>query len=339
LIFDKLKAILGLGNRESAQSDEPVILVERNNEILFHEKSTQEIPPQEDKIHSLDEPFDRVFRQFIDEYSSSHAILFDPEEEECFIYFYDEDGMKSHARISRDIWKSRIEYLKSLNGSNVMIGETLYHVALIISFSNFGERISVLFHLPEGDYKAYLKEETKKYIKILNRLKPSTSLTNLNRTHLIEFIRRYRDQAESDLFAMLEKSSLLEGPEKERCLAKSRETGAPPDETAVSIGVYPRKKLAELVAQWIGASYVDIEEEDVDTEVLMQAGLEFCTTFRVIPYRITDTEVICAAVDPLDERVKKAVEEKFEKKAELHLSAEEDIRALAEDLFRDQDGN
>lgn len=334
VIFKKLKALLGLGKSKPAQSDGPVILVESNDEVLFHESIAPETPQPDVIIQSLNKPFDRIFSQCIDEHGSSHAILFDQEEEECFIYFYDDDEMKSHTKMDRNNWISQIEYLKSLNSSQVTIRGTQYYLALIISFSNFGERISVILHRLEGDYKASVKDETKKFIKILNRLKPPTSLTNLNRKHIIEFVRRYKERAESGLFAMLLKNSLLDGPAREKCLAKSRETKLALDETAISIGVFPRKKIAEIIAQWVGISYIDIEEESVDTEVLILAGREFCTSFRVLPYKVVDNEVFCAASDPLDEKVKEALENKFDKKACLYLSAEEDIRALTEDLFK-----
>lgn len=311
-----------------------MVLVESNSEVLFHRSTAQETSQQEIVIQSLNEPFNRIFRQCIDEYGSSNAILFDPEEEECFIYFYDDEEMKNRASMDRSTWSSQIEYLKSLNCSQVTIGDTQYRIALIISFSNFGERISVIFQLLEGDYRDSIKEETKKFIRILNRLKPPTSLTNLNRRHIIEFIRRYKQRAESGLFAMLLKNNMLDGPAREKCLAKSRETGLALDETAISTGVFPRKKLAEIIAQWVGIPYVDIEEESVDTEVLVLAGRELCTSLRVLPYRFVDNEVFCAASDPLDERVKEAVEKKFEKRARMYLSAEEDIRALTEELFK-----
>jgi hypothetical protein len=334
VIFKKLKDLFGLGKQKSDEYDGPVVLVESNSEVIFHKPEIEEEKPPEITIQSLREPFLKIFGQCVDEYGTSRAILFDPEEEECFIYFYDESDMKSHTTLSRDTWSTLIEYLKSLNGAQAEIGDVMYHIVLIISFSNFGERVSAIVHRLDGDCRDSVKEETKKYIRALNRLKPPTSLTNLNRKHLIDFIRKYKERAESGLFATLIKNGMVEGSVKERCMAGSRETQLPLDEMALTFGVFPRKKLTEIISQWIGMPYIDIEEESVDTELLKLAGREFCASLRVLPYRAADGEIFCAAADPMDRAIIAEVEKKFDCRAKLYLSAEEDIRALTEDLFK-----
>ncbi|MDQ7822209.1 MAG: hypothetical protein RDV48_05380 [Candidatus Eremiobacteraeota bacterium] len=291
------------------------------------------LPPNDHAFELTDPLLMRIFLDFTGRTPPFSAILFDAEEEECFVYFFNESELVKAAALPLGEWPSRAETLKSLNEKTVTIGSSLFSAGTIISFSNFGERISLVLERVRQDCPSGLSDKKKATIKLLNLMKPATSLTELNKVHMACFIEKHLEGRSGSLADLLREEGLLTEALYEKCLALSK-TGRPVEALFPEQGVFPRKALTRVIARWADYEYLDIDDEEIDENLADLMGIEFCRAHHLLPCRLTDDEVLVAAADPSLREPLQAVEEKIGKKAVAKMSAEEDIRELTEDLFK-----
>jgi hypothetical protein len=331
--MEYFKKLFHLPETQAEEDPGETVVVSEPRTVL---EAQAPVPPQAEieappaALHGFFEP---IFSDYLRHAPPYMAILFDPEEEQCFVYYFHGGEMKKMNAIPLHEWEPRREHLKSLNHRRVTIGGVDYLLGILISFSNFGERICIILQPLTDDADLKLREKLKNAIKLENALKPATSLTELNKEHLAAFIERQRKKREESLADILVREGLLSQELREECEKLSGE-GHTPESLMVLRGVFPRKLLTRIVAGWAGFDYCDIDDEEIDYSQLETAGSEFCRQRRIIPYGQSDTEVFIAAANPGDEDMKAAVESLFGRKALVKMSAEEDIRNQTVEIFR-----
>jgi hypothetical protein len=281
-----------------------------------------------------DEYLEARFIHFLGQDPPFAALHFEPEEECCFVYYYrDNEILKVHSLTSGD-WDRRVEKLKSLDYKEIPLPSGLFIVSLIVSFSNFGERISVILEPIAGDAEHRLKSSKKSCIRLLNSLKPATSLTELNRVHLARFIEMQISRCGPGLVESLAAEGLVTPALLDECSRLSRERSIPVDSLLIGRGVFPRKLLTRLVADWAGFCYVDIDEVERDPRVARLFGQDFCQSRHILPFKMDDAEIIVAFAYPGDEETMKKIELQSARKVVVTMSAAEDIRNRVVELFR-----
>lgn len=280
----------------------------------------------------IDELFIDIFEFFVAQRDRYLAILFDPEEEECFVYYYDNKEMHEVRRISRSLWDTRVGALKALEMKTVTLLDKVYLCGLLLSFSDFGERISVIFHQADQGARASIKEQEKACIKLINTLKPATSLTEMNKKHLIEFVEKHAAHVQARLPDIMLSEGLITRNFMEEAERISHESGQSVESVLLRKGGFPRKRISLVIGMWVGVPYVDIEEEKIDLSLFQKADPSFCQVHRLIPFREEESELLVTAAFPFIDSPLADLARIFNKKVSLHISAEGDIRGKISSL-------
>lgn len=333
--FNSILKIFPLKREKNLQSD--LSNRENSTDNTDISESTEEnkaigIP---DDLH--DEYLSSSFVSLLENRSNYSAILFEPEEESCFSYLFSEKGIKRISDIKIQKWEQSSAILKNLDQKTLKYGNDIFFISQVVSLSNFGQRISIILEPVGPDYQERLNISKKKCIKVLNSVKPATSLTESNRIHLDELIKRSINGNEKELIELMENEGLINENALSEYSKLCNDTGLPLYSTIIRNGMFPRKKITSIIACWFGIPYYDIEEERIEFSIAESIGREFCLKHKLIPFKTEESTVYIAMFDPFNQEAIKKIENTFQKKAKVMICSEEDIRNKIEILFEKAD--
>ncbi len=249
------------------------------------------------------------------------GILIDPEDEETRIFAIYEDRLveiggcdvKSHADL--------LYRLKACVGGAVTCGEKRYQIQEFESLSDFGSRL-VLNFFEEGkfDTEAILQRR-RENIKLVNKLKPATSLTRKNILDLHRVVTHTK--SDQDFLSILLKNQLI----SQELYDKANQQDDPVM-YALHNQVLPRKAAASALADYLEIEYVDVEAVDFDKRTARLLDKEWALQNQVVPYGKQGDRILVAMMDPTDSALIKSLEEKLGCGVEVACSAAQDIMVM-----------
>lgn len=249
------------------------------------------------------------------------AILVDPEETETRWFGVFEDHLEELGRSPVVEHADILAMLDFCRGGAITLGALRYRIETFKSFNEFGDRMTLQF-FEEGRFSGEQAiERRQENIRLVNRLKPATSLTAKNELDLYGVVRRNpRDKAFVDL---LVEEGLLTPEQVERI---------PPGEDfelrVLQGNIFPRKVAAVALAHYLGAEYVDVEEVHFSKEAARLLDKDWELDRQVVPFAQDGKDLKVAMMDPTDTALLAEIEERTGCKVRGYCSAAQDILVM-----------
>lgn len=256
---------------------------------------------------------------------NARNIFFDPEEEKCFVYSIDDEEVNEILTLELDKWQEILPALKSINMKIGIMGDKKFFFGLNISLTNLGERVTLILLKP-GSRRDDMKEEKRTMIRAVNKLKPATSMTRQNIENLISIIDSRSEKPGGSVYELFVQEKLITREESDRYRQRD-------DYVSLIKSPFPRKQIVNVIAQWLGTRYFDVEMEDYDSRLAKILPEDIARKYNILLIEEDDEKIKAAFGNPFDINAVKEVEEKFSKKVEPFIACEEDIRYELEKVF------
>lgn len=249
------------------------------------------------------------------------ALLLDPEEEETRYFAVYEDHLEEIGRSPVAGHAALLTLLDSCRGGAITAGALRYRLEMFKSFNEFGDRLTVQFFEESRFSGDEIMERRQSNIRLVNRLKPATSLTAKNEADIFETIRR--NPRERSFAQVLKDDGVL----TEEQIARV-ESGDGYELRLLQGNVFPRKVAALALARYLGVDYVDVEEVHFSKEASRLLDKAWELENQVVPFEQDGQNLKVAMMDPTDAAVVAAIEERTGCKVRPYLSAAQDILVM-----------
>lgn len=247
------------------------------------------------------------------------ALLLEPEEEFTRWFGILESGLVMLG--STPVVQHR-DYLNDLSvceGKAVTIGDNRFRLESFFSFNEFGDRFALQF-FQEGSFDLdQAIKRRQQNIRLLNKLKPATSLTIKNEDDIAEVIARL-NRGEQFIKALQEDHLVTDE------LLSKAETGSGRVLSILREGSFPRKLIAETFARAIGCDYVDLDQTAISYDAARMLDEDWELLKQAMPFAIGDDGVISVSMmDPTDKALIKELETLLGSRVKPFCSAAQDI--------------
>ncbi|MCE7873692.1 hypothetical protein DYH09_25410 [bacterium CPR1] len=253
--------------------------------------------------------------------NGARGLLVDPEDEETRIFaFFDE----RIAELARQPLAGHQELLASLDTCRdgaFPSGGKRWRIENFRSLSDFGDRMVVNFFeegvLNDEEIHARRKEN----IRLVNRLKPATSLSRKNVIDMLDLVRR--SPREKPFTEILLEDQLLTAAQLER--VKESEDVL---QAVLTDYVFPRKAAASALARYLGTDYIDVEAVDLDKKAARRLDKEWALKHQAVPFAEDKERIQVAFMDPTDTALQEEIAQMTERRVMPYCSAAQDIMVM-----------
>lgn len=249
------------------------------------------------------------------------GLLVDPEDEETRIFAVYEDKLVELGRADVEGHDELLRQLKMCVGGAVTVGGARYQMQDFESLSDFGSRLALNF-FEEGKYATEeILNRRKENIRLINRLKPATSLTRKNTLDIHQTVlNKARDRDFLDI--------LLEEDVVTAEVVEAARTQEQPLLTVLQNQVLPRKAAASALARYLGVEYLDVESVSFDKRAARLLEKDWALTKQVVPYAKDGDTLRVAMMDPTAEELIDEVAQKTGLEVRAVCSAAQDIMVM-----------
>jgi hypothetical protein len=246
------------------------------------------------------------------------ALLADPEEQETRWFGVFDQHLEELGRNPVGDHVEILEVLDSCRGGAITVQGVRYRIEIFKSFNEFGDRL-VLQFFEEGRLDAeHSIERRQENIRLVNRLKPATSLTAKNELDIYGVLSR--NPREHSFVDLALKEGLLTSEDVERI---------PPGEDyelrVLQGNIFPRKMAAMTLAHYLGVDYLDVEAASFSKEAARLLTREWELDRQVVPFAQDGQELKVAMMDPTDTALIAEIAEKTGLTVRAFCSAAQDI--------------
>ncbi|MCR5663220.1 MAG: hypothetical protein K6G50_14005 [bacterium] len=212
-----------------------------------------------------------------------------------------------------------LDDLSVCEGKAVTIGGNRFRLESFFSFNEFGDRFALQF-FQEGSFDLdQAIKRRQQNIRLLNKLKPATSLTIKNEDDIAEVIARL-NKGEEFIKALKEDHLVTD-----EMLGKAG-TGSGRVLSILREGSFPRKLIAESFSRAIGADYVDLDQTAISYDAARMLDEDWELLKQAMPFAIGEDGVISVSMmDPTDKSLIKELENLLGSKVKPFCSAAQDI--------------
>lgn len=249
------------------------------------------------------------------------ALLLDPEEEETRYFAVFEDHLEEIGRGPVAGHTALLTLLDSCRGGAITVGALRYRLEMFKSFNEFGDRLTVQFFEESRFSGDEIMERRQSNIRLVNRLKPATSLTAKNETDIYEAIRR--NPRERSFADVLKDDGILSEEQIGRV-----EAGDGYELRLLQGNIFPRKVAALALARYLGVDYIDVEEVHFSKEAARLLDKEWELKNQVVPFAQDGQDLKVAMMDPTDAALVETIQERTGCKVRPYLSAAQDILVM-----------
>lgn len=206
------------------------------------------------------------------------------------------------------------------------LGERRYRLENSISFNEFGSRLFIQF-FQEGRF-SWEESVTHRMenVRLINKFKPSSCLTAKNERDIARVA-----EANACELAFLRKCleyGLVEEPER-----PLEEISGPLLLEFLRSHVFPRKMVAQALADALGVEFVDAEDVEYREEVVRMVEREWSLKAQAVPWTIVKGTLQVAMMDPTDKESLQFIEEKTQAPAKAFCAAGQDIVSLINKVY------
>lgn len=251
----------------------------------------------------------------------ARGLLVDPEDEETRIFAFYEDRLAELGSCPVSRHDDLLRTLNACRNGAVTAGDRRFQIQVFQSLSDFGDRMVVNF-MEEGKFDADgLIARRSENIRLINRLKPATSLTRKNVLDIHRSVGR--NPRDKNFLDVLLEDQLVSAEQVERARASED-----PVLTILQDQIFPRKAAASALARYLGVEYVDAEAVSMDKRAARKLDKEWALKSQVLPYAELDGRLKVAMMDPTDDELVAQVAEKTGCEISTCLSAAQDIMVM-----------
>jgi hypothetical protein len=252
--------------------------------------------------------------------TGSSALLFDPEEFACMLCRFSESAVEQIGECSLDDYDNAFRSLQLLDHQRLVHGDRTVRVQLFNSVTDLGRRMIFQFFDPAWD-AGEITERRKAIVRLLNRLRPGTSLTRHNRDTLLATLRRAGERPGPCFRDRLMEEGLVDDE-------------APTDlETLVRTAVLPRKAVARVLGEYLDIPFVDVEDQ-LPRQHARLLEKQQVIDWEAMPCGEEGEKVLVAMVDPTDPAAVERLSTQLGRPVEVRVAAGTDIRVAADKIFR-----
>lgn len=259
--------------------------------------------------------------------SGARGVLIDPEEFDCIIYVISDGTLTIAGTCSLEDYESSRRTLQMLEGRLLREGERTFMCQLSHMLTDLGQR-TIVGYLPFQGTDSILAEFRKGNVRLVNRLRPGTSLTRHNREQVLRMLARAGERPAPSFVERLVRDGLLASE-----VAEAAE-GEDPLERIVRNEPLARKAVARVLGEYLGVGWVDVEENLPPREVAQLLTKEEVLEWEALPSEDLGERLVVAMVDPFDPEGVARVQARLGRPVDVRLAAGTDIRVAAEKLFR-----
>jgi general secretion pathway protein E len=137
----------------------------------------------------------------------------------------------------------------------------------------------------------------------------------------------------SSIGAVLASRGLLSGAALERARRLEAESGERIDRVAAKLGLVSERDLAAAYAELIGSPIVAAADFPTEPVAAQRIGRAFLKQARLIPLAESETVLVAAMADPLDDAAARALEFALDKEVHRRVALPADIEAAYERLY------
>lgn len=314
-----LKSLLG---KLGVGSDEVKIVSEKKElpkkSIIIKSVTNEETAPVPVK-EPLRETFGRLIK------SEMNFMFFDPEETKCYVYLLSDNKAHEIDEFPVDDWKKNTLLLKKMNSRLIELDGEKYLCILNVSLTNLGERIAIALLSPSARDDE-IKEKKRNAIRLVNKLKPATSLTHKNIENLEKIIEFRKERLGGDIFDLFLESKLLTREEVNKLRGEK-------DYRPLFSLPLPRKQVVRNVARWLGIDYYDVEISDYNEKTARILPEEMARRLMAILFKEEEKSVKIAMANPFNRESIEEIENLLGKRVVPFISCEEDIRCEMDKIY------
>lgn len=257
---------------------------------------------------------------------TAHGLLIDPEEHACYFSLLCDTDLEPAGSCPIAEIEGQQPKLDALDGCTVVCGESQRDVLVYTSVTDLGRRTVVQLFSIEADEETRASRR-KTNVRLVNRLRPGTSLSQHSRRTLERAVRRASQGEGPSFVARMRQEGLLGetfGDEDGDDASLTR---------ALALPVLPRKAMARLLAEHLGLTFVDVEENLPSG----YAGLltrEQILSWEAIPCGEVGESLEVAMADPTDADAASALVDALGRSIIVRVAASTDIRVAVDKLLR-----
>ena len=258
---------------------------------------------------------------------SSDILMFDPEEKNVYSYRLTEEKAEVLQAIPIDEWKEMLSTLKTMNRKKVDISDESYLLFLSISFTDLGERISIIIFKSLEFDDAKLNKQKLAAVKRIRDLKPPTALNRGHIENIYKMLETAPQKDSKELFQIIEELDFIpsEKLEKLKHNCDVQETIAYP---------VPRKLMTRALAKWLGFEYFDVELTDIDEKIAKRLPEEVAKPIRAVPVAEREGKIMVAFWNPFDTESIRKVKEHLGDNIVPVMGCEEEIRSKVRGIHK-----
>jgi len=258
------------------------------------------------------------------------ALLANPEEEETRWFAVFDEHLEELGRSPVAEHAGTLEILDSCRGGAITVQGVRHRLEIFKSFNEFGDRL-VLQFFEEGRFDTEKSlERRQENIRLVNRLKPATSLTAKNEADIYGVL--LRNPREKSFVDLAVQEGLLTREQVERI--------PPGDEYELRVlqgNIFPRKMAAMTLAHYLGVDYLDVEATSFSKEAARLLTREWELDKQVVPFAQDGQELKVAMMDPTDAGLLAELTEKTGLKIRPFCSAAQDIVGMIQKAHKRED--
>ncbi len=250
--------------------------------------------------------------------AGGRAILANPEEEEVRWFGVHEDHVEEIGRSPVAGYSELLLLLDSCRGGAITLPEARYRIEAFKSFNEFGDRL-VLQFFEEGRFTSdEAIERRQENIRLVNRLKPATSLTARNERDIARAI-TMNPRARPFVEILVEEGVLTREQIEEVPAGEDFEL------RLLQTHIFPRKVAALALAHYLGVDYIDVEACAFSKETARLLDKDWELDRQVVPFAQDGEELKVAMADPTDTGLLAEIAERTGLRIRPYCSAAQDI--------------
>ncbi|MEW6278656.1 MAG: hypothetical protein AB1758_08555 [Candidatus Eremiobacterota bacterium] len=253
--------------------------------------------------------------------AGARGLLVDPEDEETRIFAFYDDRIAELGRAPVAGHNDLLGVIDLCKSGAFTSGPKRYRIENFKSLSDFGDRLVVNFFEEGAQDDEEILNRRKENIRLVNRLKPATSLSRKNVLDMLEVIRR--NPREKPFHEVLLEDQLITPAQYDR--VKDHEDVL---QALMTDYVFPRKAAAAALAAYLGVDYVDVEAVDLDKAAARKLDREYALKNQVVPFKEDKEKVQVAMMDPTNQALIDEVAARCERKVIPFCSAAQDIMVM-----------
>jgi len=250
--------------------------------------------------------------------AGGRAVLANPEEEEVRWFGVYEDHIEEIGRSPVADYSSQLLLLESCRGGAITLPGARYRIEAFKSFNEFGDRL-VLQFFEEGRFTSdEAIERRQENIRLVNRLKPATSLTARNELDIARAIAN--NPGPRSFVDILLEEGVLTREEIDQVPA-----GDDFELRLLQTHIFPRKVAALALAHYLGVDYIDVEATAFSKEAARLLEKDWELEQQVVPFAQDGDELKVAMADPTDAGLLAELAQRTGCRVRPYCSAAQDI--------------